>query len=335
VRLSGQDSGRGTFFHRHAVLHDQNRDRWDQGTWVPLQHLSTDQGDFVVIDSVLSEEGVLGFEYGYSTSSPKELVIWEAQYGDFVNGAQVVIDQFIASGEVKWGRMCGLTMMLPHGYEGAGPEHSSGRIERFLQLCADYNMQICVPATPVQMFFLLRRQMIRPYRRPLILFTPKSLLRHKESVSPLEEFAHSKFNPVNDEWDEDIDPGKVKRVVFCSGKVFFDLRAGRRERGIKDIALVRIAQLYPFPHEHFKAMVDKYASATEVVWCQEEPRNQGAWRWVQHYLLRHMRPGQKLGYAGRASSASPAVGYKSLHDKQQKELINAALSEDVLADVVD
>jgi 2-oxoglutarate dehydrogenase E1 component len=335
IRISGQDSGRGTFFHRHAVLHDQNRERWDSGTFVPLQHINPGKADFVVIDSVLSEEAVMAFEYGYATSSPDELVIWEAQYGDFANGAQVVIDQFIASGEVKWGRLCGLTLMLPHAYEGAGPEHSSARLERFLQLCADYNIQVCVPATPVQMFFLLRRQMIRPYRRPLVLFTPKSLLRHKESVSPLEEFAHSKFNPVNDEWDEDIDPGKVKRVVFCSGKVFFDLRAGRRERAIKDVALVRIAQLYPFPHEHFKAMVDKYANATEVLWCQEEPRNQGAWRWVQHYVLRHMRPGQKLGYAGRPSSASPAVGYKSLHDKQQKELINAALAEDVLADMVE
>jgi 2-oxoglutarate dehydrogenase E1 component len=278
---------------------------------------------------------VLAFEYGYATSSPEELVIWEAQYGDFANGAQVVIDQFIASGEVKWGRLCGLTMMLPHGYEGAGPEHSSGRIERFLQQCADYNMQICVPATPVQMFYLLRRQAIRPYRRPLILFTPKSLLRHKESVSPLEEFAQSKFRAVNDDWDADIEPAKVKRVIFCSGKVFFDLRAGRRERDIKDIALVRIAQLYPFPHDDFKAMVERYGAANEIVWCQEEPRNQGAWRWVQHYLLRHMKPGQKLGYAGRPSSASPAVGYKAMHDQQQKELINAALSEGDLTDVVE
>jgi 2-oxoglutarate dehydrogenase E1 component len=335
VRISGQDSGRGTFFHRHAVLHDQNRERWDSGSFVPLQHINPGKADFVVIDSVLSEEAVMAFEYGYATSSPDELVVWEAQYGDFANGAQVVIDQFIASGEVKWGRLCGLTLMLPHGYEGAGPEHSSARLERFLQLCSDYNMQVCVPATPVQMFFLLRRQMIRPYRRPLILFTPKSLLRHKESVSPLEEFVHSKFNPVNDEWDEDIDASTVKRVVFCSGKVFFDLRAGRRERGNKDIALVRIAQLYPFPHDHVKAMMDKYSNAAEVVWCQEEPRNQGAWRWVQHYLLRHMRPGQKMGYAGRSSSASPAVGYKALHEQQQKELINAALSEGVPADVVE
>ena len=327
VRLSGQDSGRGTFFHRHAVLHDQNRERWDQGTYVPLQHVSDKQGDFVVIDSVLSEEAVLAFEYGYATSSPNELVIWEAQYGDFVNGAQVVIDQFITSGEVKWGRMCGLTMMLPHGYEGAGPEHSSGRIERFLQQCADYNIQVCIPATPVQMYYLLRRQMIRPYRRPLIIFSPKSILRHKESVSPLEEFATDKFIPVNEEWDDDaIDPQKVKRLVFCSGKVFYDLRAGRRDRNITDIPLLRVAQLYPFPHDALKTQIEKYRNASEIVWCQEEPRNQGAWHRIQHYFLRHLLPHQKLIYAGRDSSATPAAGYKSLHEKQQKELVELALT---------
>ena len=327
VRLSGQDSGRGTFFHRHAVLHDQNREKWDQGTHVPLQHLGPNQGDFVVIDSVLSEEAVMGFEYGYATASPKELVVWEAQYGDFCNGAQVVIDQFIASGEVKWGRLCGLTLMLPHGYEGAGPEHSSARMERFLQLCADYNMQICVPATPVQMYYLLRRQMTRPYRRPLIIFSPKSLLRHKESVSPLEEFANDRFNAVNEDWDaQEINPEKVQRVIFCSGKVYYDLRAERRTRGMKDLPLVRIAQLYPFPHDEFRAQIVRYKSASEIVWCQEEPRNQGAWRHIQHYLLRHLLPHQKLFYAGRDSSASPAAGYKSLHDVQQKELVNQALT---------
>ena len=280
VRISGQDSGRGTFFHRHAVLHDQNRERWDSGEYVPLRHIAPNQGDFLVIDSVLSEEAVLGFEYGYATSEPNELVVWEAQFGDFANGAKVVIDQFIASGEVKWGRHCGLVMMLPHGYEGQGPEHSSGRLERFLQLCADYNIQVCVPATPVQMFFLLRRQMIRPYRKPLIIFTPKSLLRHKESVSPLDEFAVGKFKPVNGEWDDGIDPKKVKRVIFCSGKVFFDLRAARIERGIKDVAIVRIAQLYPFPHDDFEAQIKLYSKAREVMWCQEEPGNQGAWHRV-------------------------------------------------------
>ena len=326
IRISGQDVGRGTFFHRHAVLHDQNRERWDQGTHVPLQHLGPKQGDFVIIDSVLSEEAVLGYEYGYATSGPNELVVWEAQYGDFSNGAQVVIDQFIASGEVKWGRMCGLTLMLPHGQEGAGPEHSSARLERFLQQCADYNMQVCVPATPVQMYYLLRRQMIRPYRKPLIIFSPKSILRHKESVSPLEEFANDKFCPVNEEWDDSNDPAKVQRVVFCSGKVFYDLRAGRRERGISNIPLVRIAQMYPFPHDDFRVQIEKYKGATEIVWCQEEPRNQGAWHRIQHYLLRHLLPHQKLTYAGRESSATPAPGYKSLHDSQQKALVNLALT---------
>jgi 2-oxoglutarate dehydrogenase E1 component len=326
VRISGQDCGRGTFFHRHAVLHDQNREKWDSGTYTPLQHISPNQGDFVVIDSVLSEEAVLGFEFGYSTSEPNELVVWEAQFGDFANGAQVVIDQFIASGEVKWGRICGMVMMLPHGYEGQGPEHSSARLERYLQLCADYNIQVCVPATPVQMFFLLRRQMIRPYRKPLIIFTPKSLLRHKESVSPLHEFAESKLNPVNADWDETIDPKKAKRIIFCSGKVFFDLMAYRKEKGIKDIAIERIAQLYPFPHDDFQKEINRFPSASEVVWCQEEPGNQGAWHRIQHYLLRHMRPEQILGYAMRKSSASPAVGYAALHAEQQKELVEAAFA---------
>jgi len=326
VRVSGQDSGRGTFFHRHAVLHDQNRERWDQGTYVPLQHVAPNQGDFVCIDSPLSEEAVLGFEYGYATSEPNELVVWEAQFGDFANGAQVVIDQFIASGEAKWGRICHLVLLLPHGYEGQGPEHSSARIERFLQLCADYNMQICVPATPVQLFFLLRRQMIRPWRKPLVIFTPKSLLRHKESVSPLEEFAEARFLPVNGEWDADIEPKKVRRVIFCSGKVFFDLLAYRREKAIEDVAIVRIAQLYPFPHDEFQAQIDLYANAREILWCQEEPGNQGAWHRIQHYLLRHMRADQVLAYATRKSSASPAVGYLSLHLAQQKEVVEGAFA---------
>jgi len=327
IRISGQDSARGTFFHRHAVLHDQNRERWGQGSYVPLQHVAPNQGDFLVIDSLLSEEAVLGFEYGYATSSPNDLVIWEAQYGDFANGAQVVIDQFIASGEVKWGRMSGLTLFLPHSYEGAGPEHSSARIERFLQLCADYNMQVCVPATPVQMYYLLRRQLIRPYRKPLIMFTPKSLLRHKESISPLEEFANDRFRPVNEDWDaQEIDPERVERVIFCSGKVYYDLRNARREQGVANLPLVRIAQLYPFPHDDFRAQIERYKSASEIVWCQEEPRNQGAWRHIQHYLLRHLLPHQKIFYAGRESSASPAPGYKLLHDKQQKELVEQAIT---------
>jgi len=292
---------------------------------VPLQHIAPNQSDFTVIDSVLSEEAVLGFEYGYATFQPDALVIWEGQFGDFANGAQVVIDQFIASGETKWGRLCGLTMMLPHGYEGQGPEHSSGRLERYLQLCAEYNIQVVVPSTPAQMFHVLRRQMLRPYRRPLILFTPKSLLRHKESTSSLDDLSRGVFQPVIAETDE-LDAAKVKRVVACSGKIYFELRAARRERKIKDVAILRVEQLYPFPHEAFAAELARFPKATEVFWCQEEPRNQGAWHRIQHYLLRHLLPHQKLTYAGRDSSATPAAGYKALHEQQQKELVNLALT---------
>jgi 2-oxoglutarate dehydrogenase E1 component len=325
VRLSGQDTGRGTFFHRHAVLHDQARERWDAGNYIPLQNIAENQPPFVVIDSVLSEEAVLGFEYGYATAEPNDLVMWEAQFGDFANGAQVVIDQFIASGEVKWGRLCGLVLMLPHGYEGQGPEHSSARLERFLQLCADYNMQIVVPSAPAQMFHVLRRQMLRAYRKPLIIMSPKSMLRHKESVSSLEELSEGKFHPVIGETD-DIDPAQVRRVVFCSGKVYYDLRAARRERAIKDVAIVRLEQLYPFPHDDYTAQIEKYAKAAEVVWCQEEPGNQGAWHRIQHYLLRHLLKHQKLTYALRPSSASPAAGYSALHNEQQKAVMDAALT---------
>ena len=328
VRLSGQDSGRGTFFHRHAVWHDQNRERWDAGAYVPLQHISDNQPDFVVIDSVLSEEAVLGFEYGYATAEPNELVIWEAQFGDFGNGAQVVIDQFIAAGEVKWGRICGLALMLPHGYEGQGPEHSSARLERYLQLCADYNMQICVPSTPAQMFHMLRRQMIRPFRKPLIIISPKSLLRHKESISSLDDLANGEFQVVIPDV-ELRNTQKVKRVVFCSGKVYFDLVAARRERGIDDIGIVRIEQLYPFPHDHFKIEIDRYKDANEIVWCQEEPGNQGAWHRIQHYLQRQMLPHQKLSYALRPSSSTPAGGYLALHNQRQKAVVDAALSHGV------
>jgi 2-oxoglutarate dehydrogenase E1 component len=278
-----------------------------------------------VIDSVLSEEAVMGFEYGYATAEPNELVVWEAQFGDFANGAQVVIDQFIASGEVKWGRLCGLTLMLPHGYEGQGPEHSSARLERFLQLCADYNMQIVVPSTPAQMFHVLRRQMVRPFRKPLIIMSPKSMLRHKESVSTMEELAEGGFHTVIAETD-DIDAANVRKVIFCSGKIYYDVRAARRERGIKDIAIVRLEQLYPFPHDEYTAQIQKYAQAKDIVWCQEEPGNQGAWHRIQHYLLRHMLPHQELAYALRPSSASPAAGYQALHIEQLKAVIEAALA---------
>lgn len=328
VRLSGQDSGRGTFFHRHAIWHDQNRVVWHEGAYTPLQHLAPDQSDFVVIDSLLSEEAVLGFEYGYATAEPNSLVLWEAQFGDFANGAQVVIDQFIASGEVKWGRLCGLVMLLPHGYEGQGAEHSSGRIERYLQLCADYNIQVCIPSTPAQMFHLLRRQMLRPTRQPLIVFTPKSLLRSKEAASPLTDFTQGGYQTVIPEVDA-LDVDKVRRIIACSGKVYYDLVNARRAREINDMAIIRLEQLYPFPHEDFAAQVAAYPNATEMVWCQEEPGNQGAWHRIQHYLLRHLRRGMRLDYALRPSSAAPAAGYLAVHNEQQKAVIEAAFRPDL------
>jgi 2-oxoglutarate dehydrogenase E1 component len=327
VRLSGQDSGRGTFAHRHAVLHDQNREKWDSGVYLPLQHIREGQAKFLVIDSLLSEEAVLAFEYGYATAHPFELVIWEAQFGDFANGAQVVIDQFIASGEAKWGRLCGLTMFLPHGYEGQGPEHSSARLERYLQLCAEHNIQVVVPSTPAQFFHMIRRQILRPMRKPLIVMTPKSLLRRKESTSALEDLATGGFQCVIGDPAAPA-PKKVKRVVFCSGKVYFDIAAERDKRGIEDVAVVRIEQLYPFPHADFAAQIAMYVNAKSVVWAQEEPANQGAWHRIQHYLLEHLRSDQVLGSALRKSSASPAVGYLQLHNLQQKELIDAALTLD-------
>ncbi|ODT84567.1 MAG: 2-oxoglutarate dehydrogenase E1 component [Nitrosomonadales bacterium SCN 54-20] len=326
IRISGQDSGRGTFFHRHAVLHDQNRERWSEGTYIPLRHIKPDQPDFVIIDSVLSEEAVLAFEYGYATATPDELVMWEAQFGDFANGAQVVIDQFIASGQAKWGRLCGLVMMLPHGYEGQGPEHSSARLERYLQLCAQYNIQVCVPTTPAQMFHLLRRQMVRPLRKPLVIMSPKSLLRHKESVSSLEDLVDGGFRNIISDVEE-LDPKKVRRLIACSGKVYFDLAAHRRKNKIEDVAIIRIEQLYPFPHDDFQAEVERYPHARDILWCQEEPRNQGAWHRIQHYLLRHKRPDQVLGDALRPSSASPAAGYLVKHNEQQNELIVSAFRE--------
>jgi 2-oxoglutarate dehydrogenase E1 component len=326
VRLSGQDSGRGTFAHRHAVFHDQNREKWDAGSYIPLSNLQEGQADFVVIDSVLSEEAVLGFEYGYSCAEPNELVVWEAQFGDFANGAQVVIDQFISSGEVKWGRQSGLTMMLPHGYEGQGPEHSSARLERFLQLAADNNMQIAQPTSAAQIFHLLRRQMIRLFRKPLVIMTPKSLLRHKDATSDLAELARGEFHTVIGEI-ESIDAKKVRRVIACSGKVYYDLVALRREREIDDVAVIRVEQLYPFPHKALATELKLYPKATEVIWCQDEPANQGAWFHVQHHLLENMIDGQKLGYAGRQASASPAVGYYAKHNEQQKALLDAAFAK--------
>ena len=328
VRLSGQDCGRGTFFHRHAELHDQNRMQGQEGLHVPLSNLEAGQADFVVINSILSEEAVLAFEYGYATAEPDSLVLWEAQFGDFANGAQVVIDQFIASGEAKWGRLCGLVMLLPHGYEGQGAEHSSGRIERYLQLCADYNIQVCIPSTPAQMFHLLRRQMLRPLRKPLIAFTPKSLLRSKDAASPLTELTQGRFQPVIPEVDT-LDNGRVRRIIACSGKVYYDLLAARRAKRIQDMAIIRIEQLYPFPHDDFTAQIAAYPNAGELVWCQEEPGNQGAWHRIQHYLLRHLRSGMRLDYALRPSSAAPAAGYLAVHNEQQKAVIEAAFRPDL------
>ncbi|MCK6400776.1 MAG: 2-oxoglutarate dehydrogenase E1 component [Sphaerotilus natans subsp. sulfidivorans] len=327
VRLSGEDCGRGTFTHRHAVVHDQKREKWDEGTYIPLQHVADGQATFTVIDSILSEEAVLGFEYGYASAEPNTLTIWEAQFGDFANGAQVVIDQFIASGEVKWGRVNGLVLMLPHGYEGQGPEHSSARLERFMQLAADTNMQIVQPTSASQIFHVLRRQMVRNLRKPLIIFTPKSLLRNKDATSPLADFTKGDFRTVLGEQKADLVAEKVKRVIVCSGKVYYDLVKKRDEKKASDVAIVRVEQLYPFPHRAFGNELKKYPNATDIVWCQDEPQNQGAWFFVQHYIHENMQEGQKLGYAGRPASASPAVGYAHLHQDQQKALLDQAFAK--------
>jgi len=324
IRMTGQDIGRGTFSHRHAVLHNQK----DAGTYIPLKHLYEGQPRFDLYDSFLSEEAVLAFEYGYSTTTPNALVIWEAQFGDFANGAQVVIDQFITSGEHKWGRLCGLTMLLPHGYEGQGPEHSSARLERYLQLCAEHNIQVCMPTTPAQIYHLLRRQVIRPLRKPLVVLTPKSLLRHKLAISTLEDLAEGSFQTVIPEIDA-LDPKKVERVVLCSGKVYYDLLEKRRAEGREDIAIVRIEQLYPFPEDDLKEVLAPYTNAKAAVWCQEEPMNQGAWYCSQHHLRRSISNLNKslvLEYAGREASAAPACGYASMHAEQQEQLLQDAFT---------
>ncbi|MDE2220579.1 MAG: 2-oxoglutarate dehydrogenase E1 component [Gammaproteobacteria bacterium] len=321
VRISGQDCGRGTFFHRHAVLHDQNSDR----TFTPLQHLGEQQPRFTIVDSLLSEEAVLGFEYGYSSTSPDCLVIWEGQFGDFVNGAQVLIDQFISSGEAKWGRLCGLTLFLPHGYEGQGPEHSSARLERFLQLCAENNMQVCVPSTPAQMFHMLRRQMLRPLRKPLIVMTPKSLLRHEQSVSALAELSGGGFATVIDDVDAPA-PAGVRRIVFCSGKVYFDLLQARRTEALAGVAIVRIEQLYPFPAAEYAAVLARYPNAADLIWCQEEPQNQGAWFQIRHRLQEQAGEARLVHYAGRAPAAAPATGLARIHATEQRELVQTALT---------
>lgn len=328
VRISGQDCGRGTFFHRHAVLHDQNREKWDAGIHVPLANIQPDQAPFTVIDSVLSESGILGFEYGYATAEPNQLVVWEAQFGDFGNCAQVVIDQFISSGETKWGRQAGITLLLPHGYEGQGPEHSSARLERYMQLCAENNWQVCVPSTPAQIFHLLRRQMVRPLRKPLVVMTPKSLLRHKDAVSDLDELGSGSFRTVIGEVDK-FDAKKVKRIVVCAGKLYYELLAERRSKEIKDTVIIRLEQLYPFPNDAFAEQLAKYPNAKEVVWCQEEPRNQGAWYWIasRQHLARSMGEKHTLYLVSRPASASPAVGYYAVHNAQQREVVEGAFGK--------
>ena len=319
MRLVGQDSGRGTFFHRHAVLHDQQ----DGHTYMPLATLR-DGADVEVIDSLLSEEAVMAFEYGHSTTDPDTLNIWEGQFGDFANGAQVVIDQFISSGEAKWNRLCGLVLLLPHGYEGAGPEHSSARLERFLQMCAMENMQVCVPTTPAQDFHMIRRQMLRPVRKPLIVMTPKSLLRHKLAVSSLDELANGSFQLVIGEHRE-LPAKKVKRVVLCSGKVYYDLLEEADKRGVTDVAIVRVEQLYPFPRAEVTAELNKYPATKEVIWCQEEPMNQGAWFQIRHHLQACIGSKHSLSYAGRARSPAPAAGHLNTHIAEQAALVEQAL----------
>ena len=320
VRLSGQDSGRGTFFHRHAVLHCQR----DGSLYVPLRNVADEQGNFLVINSLLSEEAVLAFEYGYSTTDPRTLVIWEAQFGDFANNAQVVIDQFISAGEQKWNRLSGLVMFLPHGMEGQGPEHSSARLERYLQLCAQHNMQVCVPTTPAQIFHLLRRQQLLECRKPLIVMTPKSLLRHRLAVSSLEDLSQGEFQPVIPECDT-LDADKVARVVMCSGKVYYDLLEKRRKESLEHVAIIRIERLYPFPKVQLRGLLTGYPNAREFIWCQEEPKNQGAWFSSQHHMRAALPDPQLLHYAGRRFSAAPAPGYAGLHLQQQHALVDEAL----------
>ena len=321
VRLSGQDSRRGTFFHRHAAIHNQR----DGETHIPLEHLSPDQGRFTVIDSILSEEAVLGFEYGFATAEPNALTIWEAQFGDFANVAQVVIDQFISSAGAKWGLQCGLVMLLPHGYEGQGAEHSSARIERFMQLCAEENIQLCIPTTPAQVFHMLRRQMLRPLRRPLVVMTPKSLLRHRLATSTLDELASGSFRTVLGEVD-DLDPAEVERAIICTGKIYYELLEARRARGLNNVAIIRLEQLYPFPREAFNEELARFPQARQLIWCQEEPQNQGAWDQIKHRFHVQLAEGRKVFYVGRAVSAAPAVGYHHLHVEQQETLVDEALS---------
>tara|TARA_B110000503_G_C7171175_1_gene424341 strand:- start:3407 stop:6217 length:2811 start_codon:yes stop_codon:yes gene_type:complete len=325
VRMTGQDVGRGTFSHRHAVLHSQT----DKSIYEPLNNLSEDQAFFEIADSNLSEYGVLGFEYGYSLVNPNQLVIWEGQFGDFCNGAQIIFDQFISSSETKWLRMSGLVCLLPNGMEGQGPEHSSARLERFLQLCAEDNMQVVYPTTPASIFHLLRRQLLRNFRKPLIIMSPKSLLRHKLAVSDISEFdENTSFVPVIDEIDKEIKASVVKTIIFCSGKVYYDLLEARREQEIRDIAIIRLEQLYPFEKDIIVKIIQKYSKATNYIWCQEEPKNMGGWIYVKAYMegaLKQAGIKKAIKFVGREEASSPAVGYLYVHNKQQEALVKEAL----------
>ena len=321
IRLTGQDCGRGTFFHRNAVLHNQlaNED------YTPLQNISEKQGRVQIYDSILSEEAALGFEYGYATANPESLVIWEAQFGDFVNGAQAIIDQFISSAEAKWGRLSNLVMLLPHGLEGQGPEHSSGRLERFLQLCASHNMQVCVPSTAAQIFHLLRRQILRKFRAPLIIMTPKSLLRNPLASSPIFRFTDEKFKVVIEERYDNVQPKKVDRVVLCSGKVFYELLTRRQDDQLNNAAIIRVEQLYPFPHDALQTELKKFTNVKDIIWCQEEPINQGAWYTSRHNFMRNIVKGQTLHVVARELYAAPAEGSVRLHNINQSHIIEKAL----------
>jgi len=322
VRLSGQDTGRGTFTQRHAELFDHE----DGRRWVPLQHLAPEQGRFDVIDTMLSEAAVLGFEYGFSTADPHTLTLWEAQFGDFANAAQVIIDQFIAAGESKWGRMSGLTLLLPHGYEGQGPEHSSGRLERFLELCGNRNLQVCNLTTPAQLFHALRRQLHRPFRKPLVIMSPKSLLRNKLAISAVAEFTHGTFQPVLD--DALVDHPRVRRIRLTSGKFHYTLREAREARGITDTAIVRLEQLYPFPEKELAAVLAGYPEARDVCWVQEEPANMGAWRHLRHRLEAVVPRGHRFRFVARRAAASPATGIYAAHQQQEAALIEQALGKE-------
>ena len=328
VRLAGQDAQRGTFAHRHAVWHDVETG----AKHTALQHMSRDQGEFVVLNTMLSELAVLGFEYGITSTDPRRLVMWEAQFGDFANGAQLVIDQYIASAEAKWHRMCGIVMLLPHGQEGMGPEHSSARLERYLQLCAKRNMQVVYPTTPSQIFHVLRRQMHRNFRKPLIVMTPKSLLRHERCVSDLSEFASGGYQNVIDAEVPDADA--VRRVIFCTGKIYYDLLAGLEAQALEEVAIVRVEQLYPFPAGELEQVLAGYPNAGEYLWVQEEALNMGAWYFVQP-LLQDLLPSEvDLRYVGRDEAASPAVGDAAQHQREQQEIVDQALDQtfDMAAD---